>query len=81
MRDRIYYLGDDHLGGAAAYLAGVMTHFGLPFDYVPSADPPREDFARDPYRLYVLSDYPALRFASGQAAELADCVRVAQACS
>ena len=39
MPSQICYLGDDHLGGAAAYLAGVMTHCGLPYDYVPSTEP------------------------------------------
>ncbi len=36
MPGKICYLGDDHLQGAAAYLAGIMLHHGLAFDYVPS---------------------------------------------
>ena len=37
----ICYLGDDNLQGAAAYLGGIMLHFGLEFDYVPSTEPRR----------------------------------------
>ena len=40
MNARICYLGDDHLAGAAAYLAGIMSHFGLAYDYVPSDESP-----------------------------------------
>jgi len=65
MLNKICYLGDDSLAGAAAYLAGVMTHFGMPFDYVPSSEPPGGRLVSDLYRLYVLSDYPAARFAPG----------------
>lgn len=58
MNDRILYAGDTHLGGAGAYLAGVLTHAGLPFDYVPSDAPlgPASEGARP--RSYVISDYP-----------------------
>jgi uncharacterized membrane protein len=62
MRGKICYLGDDTLAGAASYLAGVMFHFGLSFDHVPSTDAPPSGFAREPYALYVVSDYPAARF-------------------
>lgn len=58
MNDRILYAGDSHLAGAAAYLAGVLTHAGLPFDYV-SGDAPlglSSDGAGP--RSYVFSDYP-----------------------
>ena len=40
MNATICYLGDDHLSGAAAYLAGVMAHCGLPVDRVDSSDAP-----------------------------------------
>jgi len=72
---RICYLGDDHLQGAAAYLAAVMTHFGLAYDYVPSAESPNAAFAPRPYALYVVSDYPAARFREEQMARVADGVR------
>ena len=38
MPAKICYLGDDNLQGAAAYLGGIMLHFGLEFDYVPSTE-------------------------------------------
>jgi uncharacterized membrane protein len=72
MPRRICYLGDDDLGQAAIYLAGIMTHFGLGFDHVPSTEKPPAGFDAKPYSLYVISDYPAGNFASGQLERLAD---------
>jgi hypothetical protein len=65
MAGKICYLGDTALTGAASYLAGVMGHFGLAFDYVPSDAAPPAAFAATPYALYVVSDYPAARFGAG----------------
>jgi uncharacterized membrane protein len=62
MLAKICYLGDDYLHGAAAYLAGIMLHYGLPFYYVRSGDPPPTTLAKKPYALYVVSDYPAATF-------------------
>ena len=59
MSNPILYAGDSHLRSAAAYLAGVLTHAGLPFDYVPSDAPLRPSLEGRRPRLYVLSDYPA----------------------
>ena len=61
MSNKICYLGDDHLQGAAAYLAGILTHFGIEFDYVPSAESPPAIFVNTQYAAYVISDYPAAR--------------------
>ena len=69
------YLGDDSLSQAAAYLAGIMTHFGLPFDYVPSAQPPDSNFLTQDYALYVISDYPAANFSEAQFRRILDHVR------
>jgi uncharacterized membrane protein len=74
MLSRICYLGDDTLQGAAAYLAGIMSHFGLPYEHVASTDSPDEDFASQQYALYVVSDYPAARFRPGQMEHLIECV-------
>ena len=74
MIERICYLGDGNLDGAAIYLAGIMTHFGLPFDYVPSDASPDADFASRQYQLYVISDYPSQRFQAGQLEHAAKCV-------
>jgi uncharacterized membrane protein len=72
MPRRICYLGDDHLGGAAAYLAGILTHYGLAFDHVPSASPPPVDFAERAYAAYVVSDYPSAQFLPGQMERIAE---------
>jgi hypothetical protein len=61
MNGKICYLGDDHLQGAAGYLAGILTHFGIAFDYVPSAESPPASFSDTHYAAYVISDYPAAR--------------------
>jgi len=58
MKARILYAGDTHLDGAAAYLAGVLTHAGLPFDYVASDAPLPPSQEKAEPRLYILSDYP-----------------------
>ena len=71
MSDKICYLGDDHLQGAAAYLAGVMLHHGLAFDHVPSAEPPPPEFAARPYAAYVISDYRASQLGEAAMARIA----------
>ena len=58
MSNRILYAGDTDMATAAAYLAGVLTHAGLPFDYVPSDAPLSRSAAPGVPRSYVLSDYP-----------------------
>ncbi len=75
MLPKICYLGDDFLTGAAIYLAGIMTHFGLDYDYVPSAESPGEGFTAQRYALYVISDYPAARFNSEHLDHVAQAVR------
>ncbi len=59
MNNPILYAGDSNLGGAAAYLAGVLTHAGLPFDYVSSDTPLAPTLETCEPRLYIFSDYPA----------------------
>jgi len=75
MLDRICYLGDDDLTGAAAYLAGIMSHYGLAYDYVPSSRAPGGDFLTRRHSLYVISDYPAGNFSDGQIGHIVDSVR------
>ncbi|NLX94644.1 MAG: hypothetical protein GXY83_00570 [Rhodopirellula sp.] len=74
MLPRICYLGDDDFNGAAIYLAGIMAHFGLPYDHVASPLKPADSFELMHYALYVVSDYPAARFREAQLAHLAECV-------
>ena len=58
----ILYCGDTNLDGAASYLAGMMTHFGWAFDYVPSHVPMTRELIERPHSLLILSDYPASQF-------------------
>ena len=74
MTKDICYLGDDHLAGAAAYLAGIMGHFGLDYDYVPSAESPPASFRTTRYALYAISDYPAAGFSQAELAHVCGCV-------
>src|SRR5687767_7200358 len=55
----IVYMGDTSLGGAAGYLAGLMTSFGYTFDYLPSELAAGADVMATGRRLFILSDYPA----------------------
>lgn len=55
---KILYAGDASLASAASYLAGILTHVGLSFDYVPSNRPCTELLAHARHDLYILSDYP-----------------------
>jgi hypothetical protein len=54
----VLYLGDTSLGGAAGYLAGLMTRAGLDFDYVPS-DRGIDAGVASGRKLVVVSDYAA----------------------
>lgn len=72
--NKICYLGDDNIHQAAAYLAGIMTHFGLEYDRVDSASLPPDDFLETEYAAYVLSDYPAKNFRDADWEHLVRCV-------
>ncbi|MCX7046709.1 MAG: glutamine amidotransferase [Candidatus Sumerlaeota bacterium] len=72
---KIIYLGDDTLSQAAIYLAGIMEHYGLDYDYVPSANTPDENFLKQRYALYVISDYPAANFSETQMRHIVESVR------
>src|SRR5690606_21539614 len=64
MANPILYRGDTSLHGAAAYLAGVMSHAGLTFDYRPSDVPLTTDDVETPHDLYILSDYASKMIAT-----------------
>jgi hypothetical protein len=61
MDRRILYAGDTSLTTAASYLAGILSHFDLPFDYRPSDEPIGQALETTDYGLYILSDYPAMQ--------------------
>jgi uncharacterized membrane protein len=53
----ILYCGDTSLGGAAAYLAGLMTAFQFGFDYIPGDRPLNVSQIGQLRKLFILSDY------------------------
>ena len=61
MTKQILYVGDTALREAASYLAGVMQHFGVTFDYVAS-DQPFPPLEGAGYGGVILSDYPSRMF-------------------
>ncbi|MDR3110562.1 MAG: glutamine amidotransferase [Planctomycetaceae bacterium] len=58
----VCYFGDDDITRAAAYLCGVLQHFGIDYDHVNSGHAPSADFMERDYGLYIVSDYPYVRF-------------------
>jgi uncharacterized membrane protein len=76
MPGRALYLGDDHLQGAAAYLAGLLHRDGFELGYFPSAwVPAQAAFLRDPLALIVLSDYPGRQLSEEACEALVEAVR------
>jgi hypothetical protein len=67
---KILYAGDTSLMTAASYLAGILTHAGLSFDYVNSDQPAGRFLAAGPHDLYILSDYPVNLWRPGELALL-----------
>lgn len=55
---KILYAGDTSLDTAASYLAGILTHFGLQFDYRASDQPIAPALEASNHALYIISDYP-----------------------
>jgi len=59
---RVLYCGDTTLDSAAAYLGGLITHWGWTLDYIPGDQPfdpsllSQSDF---PAGVFIFSDYPA----------------------
>ncbi|MEA2711418.1 MAG: hypothetical protein QOF78_4019 [Phycisphaerales bacterium] len=59
--NHVLYLGDTALSGAAAYLAGLMTRFGIGYDYLPSDQDLSSGLASERRKLFIISDYSAAR--------------------
>ncbi len=60
-RFEVLYCGDTTLDTAAGYLAGLLAHAGIKFQYVPSDRAVDEKLLASPWSLLILSDYPAPR--------------------
>jgi hypothetical protein len=61
-RFEVLYCGDTTLETAASYLAGLLAHAGIRFQYVPSDRDVDEKLIAAPWSLVIVSDYPAARF-------------------
>ncbi|QDU32275.1 hypothetical protein KS4_03060 [Poriferisphaera corsica] len=59
MAKDVLYLGDTAYTQQACYLTGIMTHFDISFDYVPSDQSPSDEQLTDDYKTIILSDYPS----------------------
>jgi uncharacterized membrane protein len=66
MKKNILYLGDTALDQAACYLAGVMTHDHISFDYLPSNRKVSTELLQADYKAVILSDYPSANFTADQ---------------
>ena len=75
MEKDILYLGDTALDNAAAYLAGVMTHYKISYDYLRSDEKFDSGLLENNYKAVVISDYPAARFSEGQLEAIAKKVK------
>ena len=72
---KFLYFGDDDMTRAAAYLCGIMTHAGFPFERVDSTQSPTDALLQEPYSAYILSDYPRGRFLPGQLETICNAVK------
>ncbi|MDO4628838.1 MAG: glutamine amidotransferase [Planctomycetia bacterium] len=72
--NKVCYLGDNSVTGPAGYLAGIMTHFEIPYDHIDSEDALGADFLNTEYSAYILSDYPATNFTEEHFQHLKTCV-------
>ncbi len=62
----VLYLGDTALDRAASYLAGVMKHYGISFDYHASDEKFNDELFDNNYQAVIISDYPAENFSQSQ---------------
>lgn len=75
MKNGILYLGDTALALQASYLAGVMHHACLAFDYVDSETRFPETLLQTDPALVIVSDYPASNFNAHQMNAIAERVK------
>ena len=69
------YFGDDDMTRAAAYLCGIMTHEGIPFERIDSTQSPSDALLQSPCDAFIVSDYPRERFQPGQLETIGKAVR------
>jgi hypothetical protein len=71
----VLYCGDATIDGGASYLAGIMTHFGISYDYVAMEQPMPRNRPSPDYKLIILSDYPVCNMTPKQAARIVELVK------
>jgi uncharacterized membrane protein len=67
----VLYCGDGNLKTSACYLAGVLTHHSIKFEYIPSEQRFEDKLLSRDYKAVILSDYAASNFTSEQLSLLA----------
>jgi uncharacterized membrane protein len=72
MSKQILYLGDTALKEAASYLAGIMDHFSITFEYLPSDARFPAGLLEEDHRAIIISDYPAKNFSKDAIRQLAN---------
>lgn len=75
MDQRILYLGDTALDRAGSYLAGILHHTKVQFNYIPSDKTFSDEWLTESVDAVVISDYPSAHFTESQLAHLARCVQ------
>ena len=75
MRKDIVYLGDTSLDGAASYLAGVMSYYGIGYEYLATNCEFNSDLLSSHCQAIIISDYPAKNFNQEQLYEVASTIR------
>jgi hypothetical protein len=75
MESSILYLGDTNLQGAAAYLTGVMTYYGIAYEYHRSDEKYQQRWCDKNTEVVILSDYPSCNFSPSQLDDLAERVK------
>ena len=75
MGRRVLYFGDGTLATSARYLAGVLVHYRIPFDHIPTHRRFTGKALRRRYSLFILSDYPARNLSRSLQKELVENVK------
>ena len=75
MNSKVLYLGDTSLDQQASYLAGIMSHYNITFDYISSDEKFCIDKLSQDTKLIIISDYPSSNFNADQLDVIIDRVK------
>jgi len=65
-QSRVLFCGDAHLKSGAAYLAGVMSHLSISYDYIEMQQKLPDKQLEKGYALIIFSDYPSTNVSDKQ---------------